>query len=77
MGRPKLNIFLQNIGFNLGTKERLLRLYPSMTFSAAVRRIVESHLSEREAHLPVGQSFNSTIDNLLNDVPKPEAKPNV
>lgn len=76
MGRPKLNIFLQNIGFNIGTKERILRLYPSMTFTAAVRRIVENHLSDREAQAPSGQSFNSTIDELLSDIPKPGAENN-
>lgn len=69
MGRPRLNIFLHNCGFLIGTKERIYRLYPNLTFTAAIRKIVENHLNEAEKHMKLGQSYSSTVDQLLEQIP--------
>jgi hypothetical protein len=69
-GRPSLNIFMHNCGFLKGTKERIYRLYPSLTFTAAVRKIVEQHLNAMEAQQPLGQSYGSTVDRLLEAAPQ-------
>ena len=69
MGRPKLNIFLHNCGFLNGTKERVLRLYPNLTFTASVRKIVENHLNQMERATPLSQSYGSSVDTLLDQAP--------
>lgn len=74
-GRPSLNIFMHNCGFLNGTKERIFRLYPSLTFTAAVRKIVEQHLNTMEAQAPLGRSYGSTVDQLLDSAPPPPAPP--
>lgn len=70
MGRKKLNITLNNIGFPNGTKERVLLLYPSLTFSAAIRKIVEAHLNEVERPSTGERSFSATVDDILRDMPE-------
>lgn len=65
MGRKKLHIALANIGFRMGTKERVLLLYPNLTFSAAVRKIVDAHLNEAYKGREGEKSYGAEIDQIL------------